>query len=51
MPRVTLAGRYVNDSMGRYVAERTLSLIRLHDNQDQPCESLDSGYYIQGKYP
>ena len=30
VPRVTLAGRHVNDAMGRYVAERALELIRIH---------------------
>ena len=51
VPRVTLAGRYVNDSMGRYVAERTLSLIRLHDNQANHARVLILGITFKENIP
>ena len=51
MPRVTLAGRYVNESMGRYVAERTLSLIRLHHKRTNQARVLILGVTFKENIP
>ena len=50
-PRVTLAGRYVNESMGRYVAERTLSLIRLHRKRTNKARVLILGVTFKEDIP
>ena len=44
LPRVILAGRYVNDFMGRYVAERTAALIRLHRKETREARVLILGF-------
>ena len=43
VPRVTLAGRHVNDSMGRYVAERTLEMVRTHHGREKSVRVLILG--------
>ena len=50
-PRVTLAGRCVNESMGRYVAERTLSLIRLHRKRTNKARVLILGVTFKEDIP
>ena len=44
LPRVILAGRYVNDLMGRYVGERTVSLIRDHRSDAGQIRVLILGF-------
>ena len=44
LPRVILAGRYVNDFMGRYVGERTVSLIRSHRSDARQIRILILGF-------
>ncbi|MGB5810896.1 MAG: nucleotide sugar dehydrogenase [Polyangiales bacterium] len=36
-PEVILAGRRINDDMGRYVAKRTVKLLRQHDHPIKDC--------------
>lgn len=43
VPRVTLAGRHVNDAMGGYVAERTIELIRMHHGSEAGVRVLILG--------
>ena len=43
LPRVTLAGRYVNDAMGRYVAERTIEMIQRHHGSEAGARVLILG--------
>lgn len=43
VPRVTLAGRYLNDAMGSYVAERTIEMIRMHHGSEAGVRVLILG--------
>ncbi len=43
LPRVILAGRYVNDFMGRYVGERAVSIIRSHRGDTRQIRVLILG--------
>ena len=51
LARVILAGRYVNESMGRYVAERTLSLLRLHHKRTNQARVLILGVTFKENIP
>ena len=51
LPRATLAGRSVNDSMGRYVAERTLTLIRMRRKQRSGARVLVLGVTFKEDVP
>lgn len=45
-PQVILAGRRINDGMGRYVAERFVKLLISHDIQPKKREGWNFGYYL-----
>ena len=51
LPHVILAGRRVNDSMGRYVAERTVSLIRTRDSGLKKDRVLILGFTFKENIP
>ena len=50
-PRVVLAGRQVNDGMGRYVAERTVALIVSHGTAAQQARVLILGCTFKENVP
>ena len=51
LPQVILAGRQVNDLMGRYVAERAVSLIRTHNSGVNEARVLVLGLTFKENIP
>ena len=51
LPHVILAGRQVNDSMGRYVAERTVALIRSQKSDRKQPSVLVLGFTFKENIP